>query len=255
MQKWNGRIRAGAVAAATLGAGLVMSTAGFRSVESSAAPFAAAEEAERLATGASCACGCGSHLPGGPHGPVCFGCSVGKADLAFIRESLAAGTTSREIELRLNDPMLLEIFADYDDDRLPALWARAQRVADELRHHRLVLRTRARSAGARRAVALAECARLAGSFKSMQRALIRYNGPWDEDSLLHLAAREGLRITSTRSCLATVDVQPQIEKDRQHAAQRNVADRPTLFVNRKLIEGSDAALRRAIESATRANSI
>ena len=57
----------------------------------------------------------------------------------------------------------------------------------ELRHHRVVLRTQARSASARRAVALAECARLQGSFASMQRALIHHRGPFDDDSLLRLA--------------------------------------------------------------------
>jgi hypothetical protein len=229
-----------------------MGLAGFRGAEP-VNPTAA--EVERLAAGAFCACGCGSHLPGSAHAPVCFGCSVGKADLAFIRESLAAGSTLREVLLELNDPMLLEVFADYDDDRLPAVWERARRVSDELGHHRLVLRAPAASAGARRAVALAECARLDGSFESMQSALIRYDGPWDESSLLSLADREGLSLAFTRSCLAEVDVQPQIDKDRQHADQRNIRDRPALFVNRKLVDDSDAALRRAIESATRANSI
>ncbi|NRA00531.1 MAG: hypothetical protein HRU01_28930 [Myxococcales bacterium] len=233
--------------------------------------FGAAEPAgpatatvEQLVAGAFCACGCGSHLPGGPHSPACFGCSVGKADLAFIRESLAAGRTPREILRQLADPILVEVFADYDDERLPAIWERARRVAGALRHHRVVLRTQARSAGARRAVALAECARAEGSFASMQRALIHHRGPWDEDALLRLAEREGLRTASSlesesldsmRSCLAAVDVQLQIDKDRNHAGVRGVGDRLALFVNREPVDDSDAALRRAIESAIRAGSV
>ncbi len=225
---------------------------GFRAAE---ATDPAAAEVERLVAGASCVCGCGSHLPGGSHAPVCFGCSVGKADLAFIEEELAAGRTPKEILLELADPILVEVFADYDDERLPAIWQRARRVAGELRHHRVVLRTQARSRGAWRAVALAECARLEGSFTSMQRALIRHGGPWDEDSLLRLAAREGLALAAMRSCLAAVDVQPQIDKDRGHASGRGVGDRPALFVDREPVDDSDAALRRAIQSAIRAESI
>ncbi len=197
-----GRTRAGWLVAAVL----VMGLAGFRAADPTEP---AAAEVERLVAGAFCVCGCGNHLPGGLHAPVCFGCSVGKADLAFIREGLAAGRPSEEILLELTDPILIEVFADYNDPRLPATWERARRIADELHHHRVVLRPQARSVPARRAVALAECARLEGSFGSMQRALIRHGGPWDEDSLLRLAAREGLDLASMRSCLAAVDVEPR----------------------------------------------
>ena len=167
-----------------------------------------ATDIERLAAGAFCVCGCGTHLPGSRHAPTCFGCSVGKADLAFIRESLASGRTPQEIMLELTDPILVEVFADYDDAGLPAIWELAQRVATELNHHRVVLRTRARTASAQRAVALAECSRLDGFFASMQRILIHHGGPWDEDTLLRLAERENPRenteLTSeaVRSCLA-----------------------------------------------------
>ncbi len=214
-----------------------------------------AAKVERLVAGAFCACGCGNHLPGSPHAPVCFGCSVGRADLAFIQQELASGRTPTEILLELADPVLVEIFADYDDERLAEIWERARRVAGELHNHRVVLRTQARSAGARRAVALAECARLEGSFASMQRALIRHGGPWDEDSLLRLAERKGLDLASMRSCLAAVDVQPQIDKDRDQAGERGIGDRPALFVNREPVDDSDAALHRAIQSAIRAGSV
>ncbi len=231
---------------------LVMGVAGFRAAEAND-PIAA--EVARLVAGASCRCGCGNHMPGGPHAPVCFGCSVGRADLAFIAEGLAAGRSAKEILLELADPILVEVFADYDDVRLPAIWARARRVTDALHHHRVVLRTQALSAGAQRAVALAECARQERSFAPLQRALIRHAGPWDEGSLLALAAREGLDLAAMRSCLAAVDVRAQIEKDRDHARERGVANRPALFVNGKPVDDSDAALRRAILSAIRADSV
>ncbi len=233
-----------------------MGLTGFRTAEP-ARPEAA--EVERLVAGAFCACGCGNHLPGSPHAPACFGCSVGVADLAFIRESLAAGRAPREILLALADPILVEVFADYGDEQLAATWERAQRVAGELHHHRVVLRTQARSVGARRAVALAECARLGGAFASMQRALIHYGGPWDEDSLLRLAERVEARTASTldsmRSCLGAVNVEPQIDKDRNHASARGVGDELAVFVNREPVEDTDAALRRAIESALLAGSV
>ncbi len=89
----------------------------------------------------------------------------------------------------------------------------------------------------------------------MQRALIRHGGPRDEDALLRLAEREGLGLASVRSCLAAVDVQPQIDKDREHARERNIGDRPAWFVNREPVDDSDAAPRRAIESVIRGESI
>ncbi len=64
---------------------------------------------------------------------------------------------------------------------------------------------------------------------------------------------EGL--DSLRSCLATVDLTPQIDKDRNHAGLRGVGDGLAVFVNRKPVDDSDTALRRAIKSALRAGSI
>lgn len=220
-----------------------------------------ASDVGKLAAGAYCACSCGNHLPGSHHAPTCFGCSVGKADLAFIRESLATGRPRREILLELTDPILVEVFADYDDARLPALWERAQRVATELHHRRVVLRTPARTGHAQRAVALAECARLDGFFTSMQRSLIHHDGPWDQDSLLRLAERESNRseakrsTEALRSCLASVNVKPQIDKDRDHAKQRGIGDVPAIFVNQKRVDNSEPALRRAIQEALRAGSV
>jgi hypothetical protein len=58
-----------------------------------------------------------------------------------------------------------------------------------------------------------------------------------------------------RSCLTAVDIQPQIDKDRDHAGRRGVGNRPALFVNQEPVDDSDAALRRAIQSAIRAGSV
>ena len=51
------------------------------------------------------------------------------------------------------------------------------------------------------------------------------------------------------------DVQAQIDKDRDHAKQREIGDGPAMFVNQEPVENSDAALRRAIEEALRAGSV
>lgn len=214
-----------------------------------------AEVARRLAAGAFCACGCGNHLPGSPQLPACFGCSVGKAELAFIREGLAAGRSPQEILLDLSNPVLVDVFADYPDEGLRATWERARRLAQELGYHRLVLRTRARGADARRGVALAECARLVGRFGPVQEALIRHSGPWDEGALLNLAQAQGLDRDTTRACVGRVDVEAQIEKDRNHAKEHGIGSLPAVFVNRERVDDSEEALRRAIQSVLRRGSV
>jgi protein-disulfide isomerase len=72
---------------------------------------------------------------------------------------------------------------------------------------------------------------------------------------LGLAEQVGSSPASLGSCLAAVDVQPQVDKDRAHARQRGVGGRPALFVNGKPVDDSEAALRRAIAAAIRAGSI
>ena len=77
--------------------------------------------------------------------------------------------------------------------------------------------------------------------------------PWDEDALLRLAEREGLGLASVRSCLAAVDVQPQIDQDREHARERDIGDRPAWFVNREPVDDSDAAYRKTSVCPRRSN--
>ena len=52
-----------------------------------------------------CPCQCGTHLPGSDRSPACFGCSVGKAEVTFIRESIAAGRTLREVLVALREAL------------------------------------------------------------------------------------------------------------------------------------------------------
>ena len=109
-----------------------------------------------------CPCQCGTHLPGSDRAPACFGCSVGKAEVTFIRESIAAGRPLREVLVALREPALVEVFADYDDPRLPEVWALAQAAAAAFAQHRVVLRSPGLDDDAMRAVEFAECARGTG---------------------------------------------------------------------------------------------
>ena len=202
-----------------------------------------------------CPCGCGNYLPGSSNRPACFGCSVGKAELEYIAEGLAAGRTAKQLLLELARPVLVNVFADYTDPELPETWTRAKRVAAELHQHRVALRAPARSPDARRAVALVECARGSGGFFRVQEALIRHRGPWDDATLLEVASAAGLERDRLESCLDTRDVAAQIAKDRAHATERGIASLPAVSVNRAVVPDTDAALRRAIQKAMLENSI
>jgi hypothetical protein len=211
-----------------------------------ASPRSQQETLRRLVAGQFCPCGCGSHLPGSTQSPACFGCSVGKAEVSFIRENLAAGRAPGQILLDLQDPVLVEVFADYGDPALPQTWRRAKRAADAFEQHRVVMRPPVRSAAARRALALAECARAVGRFTPLQQALIRHPGPWDEDTLVQVAVEQGLSGDPTRACLQRIDLTGQVAKDREHAAERGIRSFPTVTVNRQIISITDTALREAI---------
>ena len=131
----------------------------------------------------------------------CFGCSVGKAEVTFIRESLASGRSLSEILIALRELVLVEVFADYTDPRLSEIWQRARRVARDLGQHRVVLRAPGFGENARRALAMAECARGSGQFTRVQSALIAHPGPWDEASVTEVAwsALRGAGLTAVRS--------------------------------------------------------
>ena len=192
-----------------------------------------------------CPCGCGNYLPESSKRPACFGCSVGKAELDYIAEGLAAGRSPKQLLLELARPVLVDVFADYTDPELPETWIRAKRVAAELHQHRVVLRAPARSPEARRAVALAECARGSGAFFHVQEALIQHRGPWDNTALLEIARAAGLERLRA-SCLDSRDVTAQIAKDRDHLAERGITSLPAVSVNRAVVPNTDTAIRRAI---------
>lgn len=216
------------------------------------------DPAEQLITKGACPCGCGSALPGSGRATSCFGCSVGKAEVTFIRESLASGRPLAEILIALRERVLVEVFADYTEPGLSLVWQRVRRVADELGQHRVVLRTPGFSTDARRTLAIAECARGTGSFTRLQSALIAHTGPWDEASVLTLALAvmpKAWTLDSLRHCAANADLSAQIERDRSHAKERGIRAFPAVSVNREPIPSSAESMRRAIRAAVREGSI
>lgn len=243
------RVRPAAILGA-LGAALVMQAPGPRPP-----PAHASDPAREILDGQMCHCGCGNPLPGSGEARACFGCSVGLAEVTFVRESLAAGREPAEILVSLSDPVLIEVFADYTDPTLPETWRLAKRVAAELQHHRVVLRSPARSPDARRAVALAECARRAERFTPVQSALIAHSGPWDAPALLELGAAQDLPPEPARACLHEIDVSQQLAKDREHAQDRRIGSLATITVNRRPVPSTDEALREVIRRLVREQSL
>jgi protein-disulfide isomerase len=149
----------------------------------------------------------------------------------------------------LNQSALIEIFADYTDPRLPDTWSRAQRAAAEFQQHRVVLRAPVTSAEARSALALAECGRMANRYWQIRDALIEHSGPWGAEALLALGAAAGLDRNATRHCLDEIDVEAQVDKDRQHAEQRGIRSFPTISIDRNSVANTDRAIRQAIRQS------
>ena len=71
-------------------------------------------------------------------------------------------------------------------------------------------------------------------------------GPWDRETLLSLAEKQGQPTDATRQCLGSVDVGDQVAKDVQHARQRAIRQFPAVSVNRALVFDSDQAIREAV---------
>jgi 2-hydroxychromene-2-carboxylate isomerase len=211
--------------------------------------------AREIMAGRHCPCGCGRYLPGSASQPACFGCSVGKSDVTRILEGLAAGRERIDIAFELGQPVLVDVFADYTDDKLPDTWERASRVARSFNQHRVVLRTPGDTRAAQRAVRLAECARVHGRFTVVQRALIRHEGPWDVETLADIASGYGLDADEVRRCLRDLDVTAQLGKDREHAELRGIRSFPAVSVNGEFVADSEDALRRLIETILRDGSI
>lgn len=193
-----------------------------------------------------CPCGCERFLPGSSRQDVCFGCSVGKAEVSRIVEGLAAGRTADEITKQLVEPVLVDVFSDYTDSQLWAVWKRAKRLAGEYNQHRVVLRPLGFTSEARRAIKLVECARVNGIFFKMQEVMIEHNGPWDERTLIDLGIKYGMNGKELSDCLGQMNVDAQIAKDRQHAQMLKIKRTPAVSVNRKLPLSTDEEIRRAI---------
>jgi hypothetical protein len=196
-----------------------------------------------------CPCGCGSQLPGSSGGQACFGCSVGKAEISRLQEGLVRGLSQAALLVAMESDVMVDVFADYSDRNLPRVWAMVCEAAEEAQVGRVVLRTPGRTRDDRRAVALVECARDQETFSRMQERLVKHMGPWDEATLLKVAAEEGLDTALAFDCLQLKDVQPQVLKDRQHATQRGFDRFPAVSVNRKTVRASESALRDALREA------
>ena len=209
-------------------------------------PDSLAVVAKRLIDDGKCPCRCGNYLPGSSRAQACFGCSVGKAEVSRLIHTLAAGESSGNALLVLGEPVLINVFADYTDLGLRAMWRLVHRVAAENDLHRIVLRTPARTEPARWAVALVEFARTRGLFFEMQRFVINYDGPWNPKALSALAERAGLPRAAARRYLKTADVGPQIAKDRQHAAIEGIEAFPVIVINNQVVENSARSVREAI---------
>lgn len=242
-------------------AAVLLAVAGFGGAIAVSAPAAEPEAISQksrlhdILSNHTCPCGCGNALPGGDREPACFGCSVAKAEVSFIRESLANGHSTIEIVMALAEPALIEIFADYTDPRLAATWKRAQRIASEFDQHRVVLRTPVRTVEARRALELAECARRFHRFSTVRDALVEYSGPWDSEALLAFAEEHGLGRDATRQCVGSVDVANQITKDRRHAETRRVRRFPAVSVNRTPVVDSEESIREAVRKVVMEKSL
>ena len=170
------------------------------------------EMVHRIFSNRLCPCQCGNYLPGSPKVPACFGCSVGKTELTYVLESLEAGKKTGEIILNLNSPLLIDVFADYTNVDIAQVWQKVKRAADEFHQTRVVLRTPGLTVEARRAVKIAECARLNGKFSMIQDVLIKHQGPWDWVTLSRLVVQYGLELEEMEACLHKIDVEAQISK-------------------------------------------
>lgn len=204
------------------------------------------EVADKILKDRHCPCGCGNYLPGNEKEPACFGCSVGKAEISRVWEALAVGRSAVDIVIELNETVLIDVFADYTNPELFEIWEQTVRAAGDAHQHRVVLRTPGRSEDARRAIKLAECARAEGKFTQVQRALMRHRGPWDQETLVDLAAEQGMKSETVRKCLGQTDISAQVAKDKEHAKRFGVQQTPAVSVNRRVIPSTAEDLRQAI---------
>ncbi|MFQ5965548.1 MAG: DsbA family protein [Candidatus Scalinduaceae bacterium] len=211
--------------------------------------------AEEILAGRHCPCQCGRYLPGSSLSPACFGCSVGKAEITYVLESLEAGRKATEIIMDLSSPVIIDVFADYTNGNISKVWKLVKRVSSELHKVRVVLRTPGLTVEARRAIKLAECARLSGNCSVVQESLINHQGPWDWDTLIKFMEHHGQDPEQIRACVDGIDIDAQITKDQQHAEERGIRTYPTITINRQITANSEQAIRKAIEKVLLEQSI
>ena len=139
---------------------------------------------------------------------ACFGCSAGKAEINFVMRSLKSGRETSEILMDLNSPIIIDVFADYTNKDIAKVWKLVKAVSRKLNQNRVVLRTPGLTPEARRAVQVAEYARLNGNFSMVQDALIKHNGPWDWSTHTHTHARAHARTDARTYTFANQRKQP-----------------------------------------------
>jgi hypothetical protein len=213
------------------------------------------KKANEILADRKCPCQCGKYLPGSSTLPACFGCSVGKAEISYVLETLESGKKTTEIVMNLDSPIIVDIFADYTNPNISKVWNLARTVSSELHQRRVVLRPPGYTVDAQRAIKIAEYARFNGKFSIIQEALINHNGPWDWRTLIDLVAKYDQVPKNINEYINSIDIEQQITKDQQHAKDRGIESYPTITINNKVVPDTDTAIRQAIKEILLEHSI
>ena len=210
---------------------------------------------EEILANRKCPCQCGKYLPNSPNLPACFGCSAGKAEISYVLESIESGKETDEILLNLDSPIIIDIFADYTNPNTSKLWNLAKTVSSELHQRRVVLRPPGFTREAQRAIKIAEYARFSGKFSIIQEALINHNGPWDWRTLIDLVAQYDQIPQNINDYINSIEIDPQIAKDQEHARERGIESYPTITINNIVVPDTDTAIRQTIQKILLEHSI
>ncbi|MDR4497468.1 MAG: hypothetical protein MRK02_06030 [Candidatus Scalindua sp.] len=108
---------------------------------------------------------------------------------------------------------------------------------------------------ARRALKLVEHARLDGKYSVIHEALINHTGPWDWDTLIQLATKNGQPHEQTWASIKFIDIEAQIAKDQEHAREIGIGMFPAITINHEIIQNSEQAIVRKIKEILREESI
>lgn len=213
------------------------------------------ESADEILANRKCPCQCGKYLPGSSNLHVCFGCSVGKAEISYVLESLESGKETSEIVMNIDSPIIIDIFADYTNPNISKVWNLAKTVSSELHQRRVVLRPPGLTREAQRAIKIAEYARFNGKFSIIQEALINHNGPWDWRTLIDLVAQYDQIPQNINEYINSIAIEQQIAKDQQHAKERGIESYPTITINNIVVLDTDTAIRQTIQKILLEHSI